>query len=354
MNKRVLFRIFIFLYLFIFSIELIKKLTMILSKDLISWFNFIDTPLKSFSFGWLFTSIVQSGGGIIIILATFTGLGVINFVTGFYSMLGTRIGITITPLLMSLFVKNVKRRDFRHGFEISLVHTFYNLSLVILFFFLEYFFSVFSKIGLIVSDRMSDSFLVTSFPNLINLFFDWLVDIFLLFENKILLLIFALILLLISLEFISKYLLKLYDGEQKTRKIINSCFRSKSVCFFTGLISTFLLTSTNITITLLVPLAVKRVINLKKAIPFIIGANVGTVLEVVILTLIAGKSLAIALVFVYVLFALIGVLIWLPNTNLLFKITKYFSKRMMHVSRERALMYFVVFILIPFFILIFS
>ena len=95
-------------------------------------------------------------------------------------------------------------------------------------------------------------------------------------------------------------------------------------------------------------------INLKKAIPFIIGANVGTVLEVVILTLIAGKSLAIALVFVYILFALIGVLMWLPNTNLLFKITKYFSKKMMHVSRERALVYFVIFILIPLFILIFS
>ena len=171
MNKRVLFKIFVFLYLFIFSIELIKKLTLILSKDLINWFSFIDTSLKSFSFGWLFTSIVQSGGGIIIILATFTGLGVINFITGFYSMLGTRIGITITPLLMSLFFKNTKRRDFRHGFEISLVHTFYNLSLVLLFFFLEYFFNVFSKIGFVVGNKMSDSFLVTSFPNLINLFF---------------------------------------------------------------------------------------------------------------------------------------------------------------------------------------
>ena len=65
-----------------------------------------------------------------------------------------------------------------------------------------------------------------------------------------------------------------------------------------------------------------------------IGANLGGVIDVIIGSLVIGKH-AFSTLFVYVIFSVIG-LIWLFNTNIIFNLTKYVSKRIIKVSKKRA------------------
>ncbi|GAH63847.1 unnamed protein product, partial [marine sediment metagenome] len=82
----------------------------------------------------------------------------------------------------------------------------------------------------------------------------------------------------------------------------------------------------------------------KNVIPYMIGANLGGVSEMVLGGLVLGGG-ALPAVFTYISFSLIG-LFWMFNTNLLFRATKFLSKRTLHISRKRALMFIIAFVLV--------
>jgi len=67
---------------------------------------------------------------------------------------------------------------------------------------------------------------------------------------------------------------------------------------------------------------------------------------------IINKIPALACALAYALFAIVGALIFLPNTNYLFNITKFVSKRLIHISRKKALYILIAFILIPLLIIL--
>jgi len=91
-----------------------------------------------------------------------------------------------------------------------------------------------------------------------------------------------------------------------------------------------------------VPLIISRVVNLKKAIPYIIGANLGGIADFILSGLIIGEK-AFPAMLVYVSFSIIG-LLWLFYTDELFKITKFISKRTLHLSRKRAFFFVLFFV----------
>ena len=124
----------------------------------------------------------------------------------------------------------------------------------------------------------------------------------------------------------------------------------KYSAFLIGFALTACLLSTTITLTLLVPLIILWLINLKKVIPYIIGANLGGVVDVIIGSIVIGKN-AYSALFVYVMFSIIG-LVWLFNTDVIFNLTKYVSKKVIKVSKKRALLFLILFILIAFLLLV--
>ncbi len=95
-------------------------------------------------------------------------------------------------------------------------------------------------------------------------------------------------------------------------------------------------------------------ISLKKAIPFILGADLGTASDVFLASIIIGKTTAYATSITYTLFGIIGALIFLPNVNFLHKTTKYVSKKLIKISRKKALYILIAFILIPLGIILIS
>ena len=340
------------LYFFIFSIELIKKTAIFLSKDLTKLFAIFTSPYKAFSLGWLTTAIVQSSGTVSSIGATFVGIGVLSLGTAVYIFMGCRIGTTITGLIVSLLSKAKKGRDFRHGFEIAMTNGLYNLFVIIPIFLVELFTGIFNKIGLTIGKMLEGVAFISSVPNIIDFICGPLINLVFKINSKIFFLLLGFLILFLSINSLANSVLKSFGGEKEARKIINKYFNRKWKSFLIGLLITSVLFSTSITVSLLVPLAVARVINLRKAIPYIIGANIGTATDTILAAFITGKSYAISSSFLYLLFAIVGSILWLPNINFLFNVSKYISKKVLRVSRIKAVIYFVLFLAIPFFILI--
>jgi len=346
-------KLIVFLYLFIFSIELIKKTSLLLAPILNDFLFDGLNPFKAICVGWFTTSITQSSGAIGSVVAAFTGNLLIDLPTAVYILIGASLGSTIMTLIISLIIVSVKRRDFRHGFEIGLCYAIYSALLIPIVVFLEYFFGFFSKTSLFLAGFLQKGISIINVPDFVGIITNPLIDKFILFENKIILLIFALIILLFTLKYIGGSIIGVLGGEYKTRRFMNKYFESKYKSYFLGVFLTAVVFSSGITVGLLVPLAVSRVVNLKKSIPFILGADLGTITDVFLASVILNQVSALAAAIAYGLFAVVGALIFLPNTEFLFKVTKYTSKKLMGISRKKALYVLIILILIPLGVLMF-
>jgi len=326
----------LFLYLFLFSLVLIKYSFSEIGGHILKITRGNINEINAFGFGWLLTLIMQSSGAAISALVALNFAGIIGPIVLIYMVLGTRIGTTITALFVSLFV-SAKRRDFRHGFEIGLANLVYAFPIAIFMFFLEYLFSFFSKVG--------NYFIVSGVPFKITFIDKITLPLISLikFIPEYFLALLGVFLLIFSLKKMPVFMLRLWD-ENYIRKKINKYFKKKHLSFFVGFLIALFLTSTSITIALLIPLVVSRLINLKKVIPYIIGTNLGGVVDAVIGGLVIGKT-SLPAVFTYVSFSVIG-LFWLFNTDLMFRITKFISKRTLRISKKRAIFFVLFFILL--------
>tara|TARA_Y100000034_G_scaffold91111_1_gene109860 strand:- start:6187 stop:7245 length:1059 start_codon:yes stop_codon:yes gene_type:complete len=344
--KRVV-KLISFIYLFIFSIELIRRTSLFLAPNIKDFLLQSLTPVKAISIGWFTTSIVQSSGAIATITAAFAGNNLINLPTVIYILIGASLGTTITALIISLITVTKQKKDFRHGFEIALSYSIYSAFLVVIVFFLEYYLKLFSKLSFFLASILGEKISLLKVPNFVDLITSPIIDFLFKRNNKLILLLFAFIILIFTLKYIGRSIIEVFGGEDKAKKFINKYFDSKYKAYLIGVVLTAMVFSSSITIGLLVPLAVSRLISLKKAIPFILGADLGTFSDVFLASIIIGKTTAFATSIAYALFAIIGALIFLPNVDFLHKTTKYVSKKLIKISRKKALYILIAFILIP-------
>jgi sodium-dependent phosphate cotransporter len=341
------------LYFFILSIEIIKKGSLLVGDKVINYLiGLSQFPLKALAVGWLGAGVVQSGGAIGAVSAAMVADGILVFGAAIFVIFGSRIGASITSDLVSLFSKTRNRKDFRHGFEIGVINNIYNIVSILFLFIVEYFTGIFGKIGLFFGDKLEGAVLLKSVPDLVDTIGGWFIDLVIKIKPQFLIVLIGFVILIITLEFFSKSILGMLGGHKEGRKFIHKFMGNRYHAFLIGIGITLLIPSTNITISFLVPLAVARLIKIKEAIPYILGANIGTVAEVVLAAFVTGHPMAIALVAVYVLFTIIAALIWLPNTWLLLRITKEITKHLLKIQRATAIIYVIIFFLIPILLLL--
>ena len=341
-----------FIYLFILSIEIIKKTSMLLAPSINNLISTSLTPLKAICTGWFTTAILQSSGAVTIIAATFAGNNLLSLPTAIYIIIGTILGSAITALIIPFAVHTKKSRDFRHGFEIGLCFAIYSVILIIITFILEYFFGIVSKTSFYLANLVQDKGCFLKIPDLIGSITSPIIDILKL--NNLIVLLIGFAILILSLNFLGKIIIKCLGGEKQAKKVLNKYFDSKYKSLLIGIILTAIVFSSSITIGLLIPLIIARLITLKKAVPFIVGARLGTSADVVLASLIINQPAALATAIAYLMIGIVGMLIFIPNTNFLFRVTKHISKKTIHISRKKAIYFLIGFILIPLlFILIF-
>ncbi len=88
-------------------------------------------------------------------------------------------------------------------------------------------------------------------------------------------------------------------------------FKSPLKSFGWGLLTTAAIRSSTVTTSLVVPLVAKKVVKIKSAFPFVLGANIGTTITAFIAALFNSNA-AISIAIAHFLFNLIGVLIFFP------------------------------------------
>ncbi len=306
------FKLLIFLYIFIFSLELMGTSLKMMGKGMATTLIQTTTnPLVGLFVGILATSLIQSSSSTTSIVVGLVASGVLNIANAIPIIMGANIGTSVTNTLASL--TQIKRNtEFVRSFSVAIVHDYFNLLSVLVIFPLQYFTNFLGIIATFMGEKFQNvgglNFLspvkaLTRPPAdvLKRLFEDYPWILFIL----------SLVLLLFALTQMVKAL-KVLVVKKAEAWFDRYLFKTALRAFFVGLMLTFMVQSSSITTSLVVPMAGAGLLTIIQIFPYSVGANLGTTVTAILAALVTGNLAAIIVAFSHLLFNISGMIIWLP------------------------------------------
>jgi hypothetical protein len=339
------------LYLFILSVVIIKDVAFALSSNVIQTItSTVDTPLSAFGAGWFSSIIAQSASVIAILTNSLAGANIISFKIAFYILLGLTLGNAVTPVLASLVIKTKHHWHLRHGFELGLANVVYSFFLILVIFTVQKLTGVFTESGELIAKNSQNFPVLQKIPDLLSIITDPIKN--LLYFDKIpigVLFIIGIALLIFSLGRVGKSMFVFLGGKRHTRAIMEQHLNTHWHAFFIGLGLTIIIPSSSLLVTLMVPLAITRIVTLRQAIPYMIGTSVGTFIDVLLASFANAQSYAVAGGIILSLMSLFGILFIFGNfgSTIIYKITRYLSLHVIKMRKRNILKFIGGFILIP-------
>lgn len=269
-----------------------------------------SNPFIGLFIGLLATALIQSSSTVTAMTVAVVSTGYLSLGSAIPIVMGANIGTTLTSTLVSLgFITN--KNEFRKAISAGSVHDFFNIFTVVLLFPLEYQYGFLSSAANYLTKIFGGALAVSNKASGAGLGLGGISEgILHLVPNAVLVLILALILLFVSIKLISNIIYRRVIGDSKDR-LKKFIFASPYKSFGWGTLLTAGMQSSSITTSLIVPLVASGRVTLKKAFPFIMGANIGTTITALIAAFNQSEA-AISLAFVHLLFNLFGVLVFLP------------------------------------------
>jgi sodium-dependent phosphate cotransporter len=295
---------------FLFSLELIELLFRSVKEEYALHIgNAVAHPLLGLCIGLLATATLQSSSTTTSLIVAMVAAGTLRIEQAVPLVMGANIGTTITAMLMS-FTHVYNKRQFKKAFASALLHHFFNVFSVLLLLPLEYFFGILSGVATYLSHWVAplqnsgfSLMLFTIKP--LSLWFAQQLN-----YSTLWLSVAALALLPLSVFGFSALIKNLATGSANRlmqEKVFAHPFQT--LCWGVGL--TAIVRSSAATTALTVPLVGEERISLKKAAPFVLGANVGTTITAMIAAMSRHEE-AVCIAFTHLLFNLLGVLIVYP------------------------------------------
>jgi sodium-dependent phosphate cotransporter len=300
------------IYFFISAIVLIKNSAKIIGEALAEMIVLLirDTTSAVFA-GWISTALLHSSGAFDSIICAFTSSGVMSLSLSVAAIIGAEIGTTVTPFLISVLERMKRRGDTGAAFNVTMSHVLYNLFTLALFYPLELFFGFFSNIAYWGTRQFIKITWLNKVPDLLDSITPWVKP----FINVIGpwgSLISGGTLLLLALGAVEKYMTEIFSMP-RSWNLIRSTFSKPKRAFIAGFLFTVLVPSTTVMVSLLVPLAASGIFKAEYYIlPYILGANIGTVFDVMIAAMATGDPIALGVWLVHLTINLIGALIFMP------------------------------------------
>lgn len=290
-----------------------------------------SNPFIGLFIGMLATAIVQSS-------STITSTVVVMVAAGAFGptgdpetiglalpiIMGANIGTSVTSTIVSLgHITN--RQEYRKAISAASVHGFFNIITVVVLFPLEYFFGILSRPAAALADVLhvggGDGGLLSALK-VVKHTVTPASQMFLkggeaLFGANLLptlLLLLALVMMFVCLRLLTNSLKKRMIGQLQDR-VNRVLFGNPVKAIVWGAGITAFVQSSSVTTSLTVPLVASNRVSLRKAFPFLLGANIGTTTTALIAALFTtgtnpGAGLAIALCHLF--FNLGGVLVVFP------------------------------------------
>jgi sodium-dependent phosphate cotransporter len=301
------------LLIFLFALDLMISSLQYLGKTAAETIILATSnPFTGLFIGLLVTAIIQSSSATTSMTVALVASGSLTLQGAVPIIMGANIGTTITSTIISLgFI--TKKKEFRRAVAAGTYHDFFNILTVVILFPLEYYYGFLSglaqyfattffnePVGPVKSDF---SFLGTGFSPLIKLLINGI-------NNGFVVAVLAIALLFGSILFFRKVLTDLL-GFGSPERFQRFFFRSPMKSFAWGVLTTAAIRSSTVTTSLVVPLVAKKVVKLRAAVPFILGANIGTTITAFIAATLNSNA-AISIAIAHFLFNFIGVLIFFP------------------------------------------
>lgn len=301
------------LLIFLFTLDLMIASLQHLGRDAAEMIILATSnPFTGLFIGLLVTAIIQSSSATSSMIVALVASGSITLEGAIPILMGANVGTTITSTIVSLgFI--TQKKEFRRAVTIGTYHDFFNILTVLILFPLEYYFGFLSGLA---------QYIATSFfhePigiaqkqfNLLGDRFGIIINVIVTtINNGFVLAIMSISLLFGSILFFRKVLSNTlgFGSQERFQQFF---FKSPLKSFAWGLLTTAAIRSSTVTTSLVVPLVAKKVVKIKSAFPFVLGANIGTTITA-FLAAMFNSNAAISIAIAHFLFNLIGVLIFFP------------------------------------------
>lgn len=347
------------IYVFLLSIKLLGHSFKLFGKEFAE--NLIimtSNPFAGLMIGILATSLIQSSSTTTSIVVGLVAGGALNLDNAIPIIMGANIGTTITNTLVSMGYIT-RRVEFRRAFSASIVHDFFNICAVIIFFPIEINYHIIGKSAIYLEKIFAGAGGMTVF-NPLKLIIDPVINFidrlfaFLPYAN-IFLLVASIVLLFLSLSLLIKTIRTLMLN--KIEIIINKyLFRNDLLGFALAILLTFIVQSSSVTTSIIVPLAGAGVISIRQIYPYTLGANIGTTGTAIIAALATQNEIAVTVAFAHLIFNILGIMVFYPLKFIPIKAAEWVGEKASK-STKNLITFVIIYILahfIPIVILIFS
>lgn len=301
------------LLIFLFTLDLMIASLQHIGQDATAIITLATSnPFTGLFIGLLITAMIQSSSATTSMIVALVASGAISLDGAIPILMGANVGTTITSTIVSLgFI--TKKKEFRRAVTIGTYHDFFNILTVLILFPLEYYFGFLSGFAHLIATSFFNepiakaqrefSLLGPGFSPLVEFIVDFI-------DNGFLLIVLSIALLFGSILFFRKVLSKTlgFGSQERFQQFF---FKNSLKSFIWGLLTTAAIRSSTVTTSLVVPLVAKKVVKIKDAYPFILGANIGTTITAFLAALFNSNA-AISIAIAHFLFNLIGVLIFFP------------------------------------------
>lgn len=314
-NVLVLLQIFgliLFLYLFLFSIDLMGSSFKLFGKGFAeTLISNTSNPIVGLFIGILATSLIQSSSSTTSIVVGMVGGGAMTVTNAIPIVMGANVGTSVTNTLVSMAHIN-RSNEFQRSFAASTVHDFFNLLAVLVLFPIQYFTNYLGTIARLLEENFANVGGMTLFNPIksatkpvVKLLISWIGD------HPWILLLISLIVLFFALKQIVNVLrvLVVKRTEGWFDKVL---FKNGLRAFSVGLFITLLAQSSSITTSLIVPMAGAGILTLHQIFPYTLGANVGTTITAIMASLVTGNNNAVIVAFAHLMFNISGIVVLWP------------------------------------------
>ncbi len=305
--------VLIALFIFLFALDLMISSLQHLGKPAAETIILATSnPFTGLFIGLLITALIQSSSAVTSMVVALVASGAMTIEGAVPIIMGANVGTTITSIIVSLgFI--TKKKEFKRAVAAGAYHNFFNILTVIILFPLEYYYGFLSGLSEYFASvffnqpigpmKTEFSMLGNGLGSIVNLIVDHI-------NNEFVLAVLSIALLFGSILFFRKVLSDQL-GFRSQERFQRFFFRSPLKSLAWGLLTTAAIRSSTITTSLVVPLVAKKIVKLRAAAPFILGANVGTTITAFIAAMFNSNA-AISIAIAHFLFNFIGVLIFFP------------------------------------------
>ena len=295
------------LLIFLFALDLMMSALQHLGKSAAETIILATSnPFTALFIGLLVTAIIQSSTATTSMTVALVASGSLTLQSAIPIVMGANIGTTITSTIVSLgFLP--RKKEFRRAVSAGTYHDFFNILTATVLFPLEFYFHFLSSLSQFLAEKLFNQPVGAANQHFsllgggLSRVTDW---ISVTIDNGIILTAASLIILFGSILFFRKVITDLL-GFGRSDRFQRYFFDQTWKSFGWGVLTTAAIRSSTVTTSLVVPLVAKKVVRLRKAIPFIIGANIGTTISAILAAMVNSNT-AISIALAHLLFNVLG------------------------------------------------